>query len=237
MAGQNSRKEMSTIPWQFWAAQGREREGTFQVEHIGARYAWEEGDLDLPVCRRPLQSGERRWPMGRVPNSWRSGRCPSAPAQTLDLSSILDPADPVQSLLAWEDVQVRWPQTAAVRGLLGLTWWLPSPCWVVRLHQVTLLAKLDGVQLCGLWPGAPHPSEVAEWGEWLGFQEAALCPLQLPALSTERSQTHNHPLKITFAPSWLLEMTLFRIGLQLENCRWPSPTPTVSADSFLLYLS
>ena len=122
-------------------------------------------------------------------------------------------------------------------GLLGLTWWLPSPCWVVRLHQVTLLAKLDGVQLCGLWPGAPHPSEVAEWGEWLGFQEAALCPLQLPALSTERSQTHNHPLKITFAPSWLLEMTLFRIGLQLENCRWPSPTPTVSADSFLLYLS
>lgn len=57
----------------------------------GAGYACEEGNLDLPACHQPLQSGECRQPMGRAPNSRRSGRCPSAPAQTLDPSSILDP--------------------------------------------------------------------------------------------------------------------------------------------------
>ena len=57
----------------------------------GVGYACEEGNLDLPACHQPLQSGECRQPMGRAPNSRRSGRCPSAPAQTLDPSSILDP--------------------------------------------------------------------------------------------------------------------------------------------------
>ena len=47
----------------------------------------------------------------------------------------------------------------------------------------------------------PPTFQVAEGGERVGFQELAFGPPQLSALSTEQSQTHNHPLKITCTPS------------------------------------